>query len=284
MTFEAPDLIRQAIERHGKHIAILWSGGRDSTAVLHMALKVDSEIIVIFENTRCESGETWAYIRKIRDLWNLNLHMTAPEKTFWQCVKEYGLPYPRGTDGVSHSPKCCQYLKERPGDRLKKELGVTAYFTGLTKAESHQRFMSLSRYDDSGKSHDEIAFCAQRYYKKTTGEWAYHPIANWSSEDVARYFSENSLPMNEWYTKWNGLYTRGGVSAVHSVPIMGRKTLRFAPNSLLETEENSDGRARTGIHLAREIGGIFMIIDAVCPKMAEALTSGYMRELAGVSA
>jgi 3'-phosphoadenosine 5'-phosphosulfate sulfotransferase (PAPS reductase)/FAD synthetase len=210
MSFEADELIRQAINRHRGHIAVNWSGGRDSTAVLHMALKEDPQIIVIFENTLCESGETWRYIRMLAREWNLNLHITKPEKTFWQCVREYGLPTIRGTDNVSHSPKCCQYLKERPGDAMKKKLGIVAYFTGLMKEESHQRFLTLTRYDTGGKSHDEIAFCAQRYYKKSTNEWAYHPIANWPSEDVDQYYKDNNLPINQFYVKWGGLYKRSG--------------------------------------------------------------------------
>lgn len=210
MSFEANELIHQAISRYKGRIAVLWSGGRDSTAVLHMAIQEDPDIYVIFENTRCESGETWRYIRKLAQEWHLNFHMTVPEKTFWQCAREYGLPTVRGTEGVSHSPKCCQYLKERPGDAMKKKLGIVAYFTGLMKEESHQRFLTLSRYDSSGKSHDEIGFCAQRYYKKSTGEWAYHPIANWSSEQINQYFIDNNLPINEFYTKWGGIYKRSG--------------------------------------------------------------------------
>ena len=210
MSFEAADLIEQAIKRHGERIAVNWSGGRDSTAVLHMALKVNPNIIVIFQNTFCESGETWAYIRKLRDEWKLNLHTTVPEKTYWQCQKEYGLPQIRNNEEGSRTPMCCKFMKERPGDAMKKKLGVVAYFTGLMKTESHQRFLTLSRYDSCGKSQDEIAFCSQRYYKKTTGEWAYHPIANWSSEDVDNYYEENKLPINQFYTKWGGIYKRSG--------------------------------------------------------------------------
>lgn len=209
MSFEAADLIEQAIKRHGDRIAVHWSGGRDSTVVLHMALQVDPNIKVIFQNTLCESGETWAYIRKLRDEWKLNLHTTLPEKTYWQCVKEYGLPAVRNQDGA-RTPKCCQYMKERPGDRMNKELGIVAYFTGLMKDESHQRFLTLSRYDSGGDSRDGISFCAQRYYKKTTGEWAYHPIANWSSEDVDQYYQDHKLPINQFYVKWGGLYKRSG--------------------------------------------------------------------------
>jgi 3'-phosphoadenosine 5'-phosphosulfate sulfotransferase (PAPS reductase)/FAD synthetase len=208
MSFEAQDLIGQAIKKHKGRICVNWSGGRDSTVVLHMALKEDPQIPVIFANTLCEHGATWAYIRKLWKEWDLNLHMSYPIKPYWQCVKEYGLPKVR--QGKDKTPKCCMYMKEYPMDALKKSMGINAYFTGLMKDESRQRFLTLSRYDNSGKSQDEIAFCAQRYYKKTTDEWAYHPIANWSSEDIDQYFIDNNLPINQFYVMWGGIYKRSG--------------------------------------------------------------------------
>jgi len=210
MSFEAQDLISQAIKKHGDKICVNWSGGRDSTAVLHMAVEVDPHITVCFANTLCEHGTTWAYIRKLWEDWDLNLHMSYPIKPFWQCVKEYGLPKQRNTESNCRTPKCCNLMKEIPLDNLKRELGINAYFTGLMKDESRQRFLTLSRYDSSGKSQDEIAFCAQRYYKKTTNEWAYHPIAEWSSEDIDNYFKDNNIPINQFYTKWGGIYKRSG--------------------------------------------------------------------------
>lgn len=208
--FEAMELIEQAIKKHGEHIGVNWSGGQDSTIVAHMAIQVKPDIPILFANTGCESGETWAYIRKMQKMWDLNLHIAKPEKTFWQCVKEYGLPRIRNSDTKARTPKCCQILKEKPLDDLKKALGINAYFTGLMKAESRQRFLTLSRYDSSGGERDEIAFCSQRYYKKTTNEWAYHPIAEWSSADVRNYFIEQNIPLNQFYVKWNGIYKRSG--------------------------------------------------------------------------
>jgi 3'-phosphoadenosine 5'-phosphosulfate sulfotransferase (PAPS reductase)/FAD synthetase len=208
--FEAADLIGQAIKKHGKRIGITWSGGRDSTVVVHMAIQIKPDIPILFANTGCMDGETWAYVRNVSKLWDLNLHTAYPEKTFWQCVKEYGLPKVRNSDSKARTPKCCKILKEDPLDKLKLKLGINAYFTGLMKTESHQRFMTLSRYDSGGGERDEVSFCSQRYYKKTTNEWVYHPIAEWKPEDVSNYFIENNLPVNQIYVKWNGLYKRSG--------------------------------------------------------------------------
>ena len=212
--FDAQDLTKQAIERHGSHIAVACSFGKDSMAVLKMALNVNPRIIVIFENTGVEFVETIRFKEKIKKEWNLNLYETTPLKTFWKCAEEYGLPKMRKGGGKgSNAPKCCQYLKEKPALILQRELGVNAIITGLQACESETRKLIAMRYDNKkGKytEKDDIEFCSQRWYTRSTGQWMYHPIMLWETEEVWQYTAENNIPINEVYTKWNGLYPRCG--------------------------------------------------------------------------
>jgi len=218
MAFEAQDLVRQAIKRHQERIAVACSFGKDSMVVLHMALKVDPDIKVIFENTGVEFPETIEYKEKMKKLWNLNLYETKPLKSFWECVDEYGLPKKRKQKGKgSNAPKCCHYLKEKPAEILQKELGVNAIFTGLQSCESRSRTLIAMRYDNKKAPYmskeydgDIVEFCAQRWYTKSTDCWNYHPIMHWSTEDVWDYIKSEGFPMNEVYSKWGGIYPRCG--------------------------------------------------------------------------
>ena len=79
--FEAADLVRQAIERHKGHIAVACSFGKDSMVVVRMALDVDPNIIIIFENTGVEFRETINFKNRMKVEWNLNLHETKPLKS-----------------------------------------------------------------------------------------------------------------------------------------------------------------------------------------------------------
>jgi len=214
MSFEAQDLIKQAIDRHGDHLAVACSFGKDSMAVLHMALKVNPKVKVIFENTGVEFPETIKYKEMMKKKWNLNLYETKPLKTFWECIKLYGLPHPRKQKGKgSNSPKCCHYLKEKPAMLLQKELGVTAVITGLQACESRSRGLIAKRYDNKKApymSKDDVEFCSQRWYTRSTGMWNFHPIMLWSIKDVWAYIKKNNIPINEVYTKWNKIYPRCG--------------------------------------------------------------------------
>ena len=149
MTFEAQDLIKQAIKRHKENIAVACSFGKDSITILHMALKIDPNIKVIFENTGVEFPETIQYKEKIKKLWKINLYETKPIKTFWECAEKYGLPKIRKQGGKgSNSPQCCKYLKEKPGQQLQKELKINAIITGIQACESRSRRLIEKRYDN----------------------------------------------------------------------------------------------------------------------------------------
>ncbi len=205
--FEVDDLIRQAIKRHGDRIAVACSFGKDSMVVLQKALVYNPNIKVIFENTGVEFLETIHFKNRIKKEWNLNLHETKPLKSFWQCIEEYGLPTTRKSMGKgSNAPKCCHYLKEKPGLIMQRELGINAILTGIQACESRSRTLIAMRYDNKKApymSKDDIEFCSQRWYTRSTDTWMYHPIMLWSIKDVWDYTAGNNIPVNEVYTKWD---------------------------------------------------------------------------------
>jgi 3'-phosphoadenosine 5'-phosphosulfate sulfotransferase (PAPS reductase)/FAD synthetase len=212
MTFEAEDLVKQAIERHKGTIGVACSFGKDSMVVLQMALKHDKNIPVLFANTGVEFPETIEFKNRMIEEWDLNIHETKPIKSFWTCITDYGFPVFRGK-GTSRSPKCCIYTKEKPMMLLQKDLGIVAIFTGLMAEESRQRKLTMMRYDHKKAPvmwHDDIEFCGQRWWSKHDGIWKYHPIAYWSEADVLNYTKQNNIPLNSVYTKWNGIYKRCG--------------------------------------------------------------------------
>jgi phosphoadenosine phosphosulfate reductase len=210
MVFEPEKLIEQAIRRYKENIAVACSFGKDSIVVLHMALKFNPNIKVVFNNTGVEFPENIKYKEKIKKLWNLNLIETKPIKTFWQCIEEYGVPDIRVKNKGSNTPMCCIYCKEKPADKVYKDNKIIAIMTGITAEESRQRKLLIARYDNKDDSHDNVKFCGQRYYMRSSGFWKLHPIVYWREEDVWRYIKENNIPINPVYQKWGGIYDRVG--------------------------------------------------------------------------
>lgn len=209
--FNPQDLVKQAIERHDKNIAVACSFGKDSIKVLKMALNIDPEIKVIFENTGVEFPETIKYKVMMQKEWNINLFETKPLKSFWSCAECYGLPKARKTGGKgSNSPRCCKDIKEVPALNLQRELRVNAVITGLQACESRSRGLLAKRYDNKKAPYmekefnDEIVeFCSQRWFTRSTNIWNYHPIMNIETKDVWEWTLNNDIPINPVYWKWD---------------------------------------------------------------------------------
>jgi len=118
---QAEEVIHRAVEECGDHLTLGWSGGRCSTIVLHMALKVKPNITVIYNNTGVEFPENVKYVHDVAKMWGANLTELRPETTFWKIVKEFGFPkfssqswgkkrgsWNRNSD---RRPMCCFLLK-----------------------------------------------------------------------------------------------------------------------------------------------------------------------------
>ena len=160
---ESQGLVAKNLMQFKGKIAVAFSGGKDSLVVLHLAHQLNPDISVVFNNTGVEYPETVSYIKEMADLWNLNLVVTHPEKTFWQCVEQYGFLSSKGETGKRHKGNCCFWLKERPMKEAIKQLGLEALMTGMTAVENRNRMFIAKRYGSC-------------YYSKTWGLQRIHPI------------------------------------------------------------------------------------------------------------
>jgi len=184
--------LERAVDEHGDGCAVSWSGGRCSTVALHMTLRIKPDVKVLFCDTGVEYPETYHFINRMRSEWGLkNFIRTMPEKNFWACVEQYGLPMTRSemrrldNQGV---PKCCIYLKERPAMKAIRENGIRCMITGLRAAESRMRFFSIRKK-------------GQYFYSKRWGCWRCHPLAFWSYRELEQYIESNQVPLNCIYQK-----------------------------------------------------------------------------------
>ncbi len=127
-------IIKKAYNEFGKKLSVSCSFGKDSTVVLYLAREIYPDIPVLWANTGVEFPETVKFARKLTKEWDLNLIEIKPIKTFWECVKEYGFPWPRKAKmkngyKAPGTPRCCYYMKEKPLKDKIHELGIKA--TGL---------------------------------------------------------------------------------------------------------------------------------------------------------
>jgi len=180
------ELIEKFLKDHKKTI-VSCSFGKDSTVMLHLVLRFAPDIPVVFANTGVEAKETLEFRDFLVKHWNLNYVELTPEKSFWECVKEYGYPKPRRI-GKTPTPKCCYWLKEKPFMDFYKKNNIDGVFLGFTFDENQYRGRIISSFGDC-------------YYHKKKSVWTCHPIAYWSTEEVWNYTRKNNLPVNKAYEK-----------------------------------------------------------------------------------
>ncbi len=165
------------------------SFGKDSTVVLYLALQVNPNIPVVFNNTGVEWKETLEFRDYLRAEWHFNLIETKPKTSFWEVMEKTKRKHLHQDDGKKHSNLCCTALKHGPLHRVVKEYGFTHSFTGITAVESrHRMFTACER--------------GMEYFSKKDGFTKIHPILYWTEEEVWRFTKENNIPVNPTYAKY----------------------------------------------------------------------------------
>lgn len=79
--------IRDWYEHWGGNVYVSFSGGKDSTVLLHIARELYPDIPAVFVDTGLEYPEIREFVKTFD-----NVETLRPEKTFFQVVAEYGYP------------------------------------------------------------------------------------------------------------------------------------------------------------------------------------------------
>jgi len=170
------EILETANKLFDSNLAVAFSGGKDSLAVLHLSLQVNPEMPVVFNNTTVDFPETILFVRKLADDWHLNLHVTKPKKGFFLMVKERGW--------AGHEDRwCCRPYKDQPAFEFLVANDIKAEITGTTRTESIYR-RSLAPF---------------KMPKKEPYIMRINPIYDWNEWEVWAYIRQESLPYNPLY-------------------------------------------------------------------------------------
>jgi len=220
-------LIETALAR-SKQPVVCWSGGKDSTALLHLILQFRPDIPVVFNDTCVEFPETNRFVRTLASQWNLNLHVTRPnrDETFWRVTAIYGWPLfgkaqalsverARRTGNIRPgltqferelaladvriSCRCCEFVHERPTKRIELQLGADLKFLGMLAAESRGRTRLWVDHGDY--------YFVKRYFGRGRGIWKANPLSLWTEQDIWGYHRIHQLPFCDLYAMG---HTRNG--------------------------------------------------------------------------
>lgn len=216
--------IKQFYEHFDGKVYVSFSGGKDSTVLLHLVRSLFPEVPAVFVDTGLEYPEVRSFVKSFDNVITLR-----PEMPFNKVITEYGYPviskevaqfiednrknpngytaqkfdtnsdyvkkygsrfclakwnYLKDSD-IKISSQCCRIMKKTPAKKFEKESGLKPFIATMA-AESNLR--------------------KQEYIKKGCNSFeskrpASTPLGFWTEQDILQYLVENNLPYCSVYGK-----------------------------------------------------------------------------------
>lgn len=203
--------IREFYEFFDGQVYVAFSGGKDSTVLLHLVRTLYPKVPAVFNNTGVEFPEIYRFV-KTTD----NVIWIKPKKSFKQIIQQHGYPiiskeiaqkiYELRNYNLSEKLKnnhlqklgkwrclldapfkishlCCKYLKKDIAKHYEKETGRKP-FIGLLAEDSQLRTENYLKYS-----------CNAYNLKRPRSI----PLAFWTTRDVWEYIRENNIPYSNIY-------------------------------------------------------------------------------------
>ncbi len=178
-----PRTILKAALEHFDNIAVSFSGAED-VVLVDLAAKLKPGIAVFCLDTGRLHPETYRFIDKVREHYDIRLEIMTPDHAGLQrLVNEKGL-FSFYNDGHT---ECCGLRKVEP---LRRRLaGLDAWLTGQRRDQNPTR-------SDLDEVELDATFSApgKPLYK-------FNPLANWTSAQVWDYIEAYAVPYNELHGK-----------------------------------------------------------------------------------
>ena len=196
-------------------LCMLWSIGKDSTALLWLARKAffDTVPFPLYQlDTEMELPEVYRFRDEIAQAWNLDLHveLCPPETSVDQTLPPGARAAARKTEGLK------QLLARR---------GFKGVFLGIRRDEqatrAKERVFSPRSFDgDWDVRHQPAEFW--NHYATEVPEGAHlriHPLLHWTEVDIWRYHRREGIPFVPLYLARDGKRYRSIGEKNITVPI-----------------------------------------------------------------
>lgn len=173
-------IIKASKKFKSKEIAIAWTGGKDSTVLLHLVRQTFNGKIpfkVFFNDSTIEFPEIYDFVKKIKKDWNLDLiwqkHLPEDLKAYEIAVKE------------NNKEMAMEIM------RIAK---INAINFAISKYKI-KAFMSAIRWDE----HE--ARSKETYFSKRSTHERIHPILHFTINDIWEYIKTFKVPYPSLYDK-----------------------------------------------------------------------------------
>ncbi|MBN1354096.1 MAG: sulfate adenylyltransferase subunit CysD [Candidatus Omnitrophica bacterium] len=194
-------IIRQTYSRF-RNMALLWSIGKDSTALAWITRKAFFGKIpfpVVHIDTGFKFKEIYEFRDKFADEWGLKLLISKNEQAL-----------EKGISPESGKFECCNALKTEALKLTLQEHNFRALLLAIRRDEhgirAKERYFSPRNIDFKWDYHDQPAELWDLYKSGITAEQHFriHPMLHWTEVDIWRYVQREKIPIIDLYFARNG--------------------------------------------------------------------------------
>lgn len=211
--------IREWYEHYNGEVYVSFSGGKDSTVLLHIVRSMYPEIEAVFSNTGLEFPEIVKFVKSFD-----NVTIIKPKTTFKKVIEEKGYPI------ISKSVSNCVRLARKNIAEGKDTLRVRQ-IRGLEKGSIFNKgkweFLLDAPFKISEQCCDELKKKPMKDFNKKSGKVPFiatmaseggvrkeaylktgcnafnlgksQPMGFWTEQDILRYIKENNLEICSVY-------------------------------------------------------------------------------------
>lgn len=219
--------IREWYEHWNGNVCVSFSGGKDSTVLLHIVRSMYEDVPAVFVDTGLEYPEIRQHVKRLQAEWG-NIEIVRPEMRFDEVIKKYG--YPVVSKGVSDAVEGAR--RNPNGSRMRR---LNGQFGGRKDGKRSRFDCPQWKYLLDAPFKVSAQCCAVmkkrplKQYQKQTGrkpmigtlaeesqyrmrEWLKHgcnafnvsdpiskPLSIWTEQDILQYTLDNKLPMASVY-------------------------------------------------------------------------------------
>ncbi|HVT01091.1 MAG TPA: sulfatase-like hydrolase/transferase [Patescibacteria group bacterium] len=174
----AVSIIRQGSKRYkNQNIAVAWTGGKDSTVLLHLiklAFNGQIPVTAIFNDSTMEFDQIYQFIDEIKKIWKLKLIT------------------------IKHSKKELAEFYSTNSIERKKELSRVMKITAINAVLKKYKFKALI----AGIRWDEhVARSKEKFFSKRSNHVRIHPILSFTEADIWDYIHFFGVPYVNLYSK-----------------------------------------------------------------------------------